>query len=263
MRIEIRRPLSCLYLLLLLLAGPSWGDDVVRFYYFDPDSPQHNLERLKIDMESLLEKTGLNIEFQPFAHVTDFNRSVKKNRPSFVFAPGWYFRSYGNQLRLRPLLRSVRGTRTSYRKLLITSRLTQTEKSAASRASLAMTSLGPESKIILNRILGGQNKLGIARFNIVEVPKDADAVFAAALRQVDFALVSESTFQQIKEINPKLIDSLTVVGESKPLAMPILGFIKDVASTDQRKIFKDFMISTQNSPAMRTLRIDGWSVPNE
>ncbi len=255
--------MNCLCLSLLLLAGQSWGDDVVRFYYFDPDSPQHNLERLKIDMESLLEKTGLNIEFQPFAHITDFNRSVKERRPSFVFVPSWYLRSYGNQLKLRPLLRSVRGTRTSYRKLLITSRLTPTNKGAAKRASLAMTNLGPNSNDFLNKILEGQKNLGISKFNIVEVPKDADAVFAAALRQVDFALVSESTFQQIKEINPKLIDSLTIVGESEPLAMPILGFLKDVASTDQRKIFKDIMISAKNSPAMRTLRIDGWSVPNE
>ncbi|MEW8209282.1 MAG: hypothetical protein AB2735_02400, partial [Candidatus Thiodiazotropha taylori] len=79
-----------LWLHLLIVPGQVTGDDGLRFYYFNPDSPQNNLGRLKSDMESLLEGFDLAIEFQPFAHLTDFDSRVRSDRPAFVFAPHWY-----------------------------------------------------------------------------------------------------------------------------------------------------------------------------
>ena len=245
------------------LPGSAHGDAALRFYYFNPDSPQHNLGRLKSDMESLLEGLGVPIEFQPFARLTDFNRGVRNDRPSFVFAPEWYLQRYAEELQFRPLLQSVRDAQNSYRKLLIARRQATKETIKSGRASLAMTSLGPGSTDILGRILLDDGDLSFDQLSIVEVPKDADAIFAAALGQVEVALVSQANLKQLQSINPRLIDSLQVLGESEPLAMPVLGYLEGAATVDQQNVFKKFMISTHDSPVMQTLRIDGWSVHDE
>lgn len=251
----------CLWL--LLIAGPTCADTSLRFYYFNPDSPQNNLVRLKNDMQNLLDGLGFSVEFQPFARLTDFDRGLRKDRPSFVFVPGWYLHRYGEELKLRPMLQSVRDNRRSYRKLLIASRRFFNGARIPPRASLAMTSLGPDSADILNGILSSDEILDTGNLNIVEVPKDADAIFAVALGQVDVALVSQASLKRLRAKNPRLIDSLKVLGESEPLAMPVLVVLEGAVATDRRNQFKRFMISTQDSPVMETLRIDGWSVHND
>ena len=134
----------CLFWLwLLVVPGVAFGDAGLRFYYFNPDSPQNNLGRLKSDMESLLEGLGVPIEFQPFAHLTDFDLRVREDRPAFVFAPHWYLKRYAEEIQFIPLMQSVRQARNSYRKLLVGRRSGTEEIDKPGRMTLAMTSLGP------------------------------------------------------------------------------------------------------------------------
>lgn len=263
MKSGIHNLIRGLCLCLLLLAGSVCADTTLRFYYFNPDAPQHNLERLKRDMETLLDKLGLAIEFQPFARLTDFNLGVHKDRPSFVFVPDWYLHSYGKALKLKPLLQAVRDRRQNYHKLLISARHSFEDLKESDRILLAMTSLGPDSMGVLSRIFPDEEALNINKIRIVEVPKDADAIFAAALNQVDVALVSQASLLHLQTINPRLIDSLQVLGKSKPLNMPVLGCLEDSASPEQQTIFRKFMMTTGSSQVMHALRIDGWSEHND
>jgi hypothetical protein len=244
---------------LLGFAHFAYPESKLHFYYFNPDSPQHNLGQLKSEMDTLLAKLDLPLEFQPFARLTDFRQRVKTDHPSFVFAPQWYVHQYARELGFEPLLQSERNAQVNYRKLLI-KRLDSTEAGETfSNTSLAMTSLGPESIAILQRIIDQSIPIKIESLNIVEVPKDADAVFAVALGQVEVALVSQASLLYLQHINPRLFQSLQVIGESKPLAMPILGYLDGASTKKQQEAFKRFMISTRGSTVMRALQIDGWS----
>ena len=91
------------------------------FYYFDPDSLQSNLTRLKHEMEHFLEKNDFYINFRIFAGYQDFHRELAINTPEFVFLPEWYFRKNKKHLGLIPLLQPVRNGQTTYRKILLTS----------------------------------------------------------------------------------------------------------------------------------------------
>ena len=252
-----------LSLCLIFLAGSVCADPVLRFYYFNPDAPQHNLERLKSDMEALLDSSGMELDFQPFARLTDFNRGVTNDRPSFVFAPDWYLHSYGRVQQLKPLLQAVRDQRQSYHKLLVSAKYSQKETIASERISLAMTSMGPGSIEILRTVFSDDDVVDLKKVRVVEVPKDVDAIFAVALTQVDMALVSQVSLQQFRAINPRLIDSLNILGRSRELELPILGYLEDSSSSEQIAMFRQFMIATGNSQVMRALRIDGWSEHNE
>lgn len=256
----VRTLIVALYLWVLIIPGSAFADSMLRFYYFNPDSPQNNLSRLKSDMASLFKGMGVQVEFQPFARLSDFDQGVRNDHPSFVFAPEWYLHRYANELNFSPLLQSVRNAQNSYRKLLIGRRHATGKVLQFGRASLAMTNLGPDSSDIIKRIEVADSTLNIEQLSIVEVPKDADALFAAALGQVEIALVSQTNLEQFHTINPKLVDSLQVLGESEPLKMPVLGYIEGASTVDQQNKFKKFMISTRESPVMKTLQIDGWSV---
>jgi hypothetical protein len=250
----------CLFwLCLLIMPGKVSGDDGLRFYYFNPDSPQNNLGRLKSDMESLLEAFDASIEFQPFTHLTDFDARVRSDRPAFVFAPHWYHERYGEEIRFIPLLQPVHREQNSYRKLLVARRDSTEEISIPERLTLAMTSLGPGSKLLLASMLNSDSFVAFDQLSIVEVPKDADAIFAAALGQVDVALVSQANMKLFRRINPRLIDSLQVISESTPVDLPVLGYIKGVVTVEQAEALKKFMLSSQTSSVMRTLQIEGWS----
>ncbi|MEW8348973.1 MAG: PhnD/SsuA/transferrin family substrate-binding protein [Candidatus Thiodiazotropha taylori] len=248
-----------LWLHLLIVPGQVTGDDGLRFYYFNPDSPQNNLGRLKSDMESLLEGFDLAIEFQPFAHLTDFDSRVRSDRPAFVFAPHWYLKRNADEIRFNPLLQSVHQQQNSYRKLLVARLGRDDEINRPERLTLAMTSLGPGSKQLLANMLNSDSFVAFDKLSIVEVPKDADAIFAAALGQVDVALVSKANMKLFRKINPRLIDSLKIISESTPIDMPVLGYIDGVVTKQQAAALKQFMFSSQNSTVMQTLQIEGWS----
>ncbi|MES9834267.1 MAG: PhnD/SsuA/transferrin family substrate-binding protein [Candidatus Thiodiazotropha sp. DIVDIV] len=251
---------SCLlWLWLLAFPGTLLGDDGLRFYYFNPDSPQNNLGRLKSDMETLLEGFSLPIEFQPFAHLNDFDSQVRKDQPAFVFAPHWYLKRYVDELGFMPLLQAVRHQRNDYQKLLVSKRNGDSEFPNSGRKTLAMTSLGPDSKELLSSILDVNELFNVDQLSIVEVPKDADAIFAAALGQVDVALVTQANLKLFQTINPKLIDSLRIYSEFAPVDMPVLGFIKGAVSEEQTNKLKKFMLSSKDSTVMHSLQIDGWS----
>lgn len=255
--------ISGLSLWLLILTGPAFADPALRFYYFNPDAPQYNLERLKGDMEMLLNSFEMAVDFQPFARLTDFNRSVRSDRPAFILFPDWYLHSYGDELQLKPLLQAVRDHSQTYHKILVSARYSNKDLLASERVSLAMTSFGPDSVEILRTIFPDDAVVDLEKVRTVEVPKDVDAIFAAALAQVDMALVSQVSLQQFRKVNPRLIDSLNLLGKSGAVDMPILGYLEDSSSAEQLAMFRQFMISTESSQVMRTLRIDRWSEHNE
>jgi hypothetical protein len=250
---------SLLWLWLMVIPGSLLGDAGLRFYFFSPDSPQNNLGRLKSDMESLLEGLDVSIEFQPFARLTDFDLQVREDRPAFVFAPHWYLRRYAGEIGFIPMLQSLREAQNSYRKLLVGRRNGHSGIKQPERMTLAMTSLGPGSKAVLRGLLKKNSVPNLDELSIVEVPKDADAIFAAALGQVDVALVSQANLKLFQTINPKLVDSLEVFSESTPVDMPVLGYIEGSVSEEQKEDLKHFMLSSQESTVMRTLQIEGWA----
>ncbi|MES9940088.1 MAG: hypothetical protein ABW104_01790 [Candidatus Thiodiazotropha sp. 6PLUC2] len=248
-----------LWLWLLIFPGALLGDSGLRFYYFNPDSPQNNLGRLKSDMEMLLRDFSISIEFQPFAHLNDFDQRVREDRPAFVFAPHWYLKRYVDELGFNPLLQAVRHQRNDYQKLLVSKRKGNSEFRKSGRKTLAMTSLGPDSKKLLSGILDASDLIDVDQVSIVEVPKDADAIFAAALGQVDVALVTQTNLKLFKSINPKLIDSLRVYSDFTPVDMPVLGYLDGAVTKEQSDQLIKFILSSQDSTVMRTLQIDGWS----
>jgi len=128
---KLRKFFACMFLFLLFLSGlfeqralchassHSFISSQPNFFYFNPDSSQTNLGRLKREMDAFLKEASLDFTFQPFARQRDFENQIREMHPAFVLLPYWYYQIHGSELKLEPLLSPVRNGMITYTKMLM------------------------------------------------------------------------------------------------------------------------------------------------
>lgn len=249
---------------LIVLWGGSTFSEASQpdFYYFNPDSSQSNLGRLKQEMDSFFSQAGCSFSFQPFAHQVDLDRKLREKRPAFLFAPDWYLKKYGRQLKLKAFLRPVRKGKSSYRKVLMITKTSDITANDLEDNSLAMTSMGPGGAAILNKIMFSAKGVDAEELDTVIVPKDTDAVIALALGQVDMALVVKENLEQIARINPRIMNAVRPLIESAPIPMPVICYLEGAASPSDiqklKEVFLDAGKKQMRAKIMEMLQIDKW-----
>jgi len=232
------------------------------FYYYNPDSPQSNLGRLKREFDTFLSENNFPYTFQPFTHFADFHRVISEKRPSFILVPNWYYRQYGKQLGLRPLLVPVRNGTTTYKKTLLISPGVSTGINDYDIISFAMTTMGPDGATDVLRELITDELVSLQQLNIINVPKDLDAILALVLGQVKMALVAQDNLQVISDVNPRITQRIQKLDRTITVPMPILCYLEDVLSAeDVKQVTEKFMGMAAEHPRnkiMEMLQIDDW-----
>ena len=232
------------------------------FYYFSPDSPQSNLGQLKSEFETYFSNNNFSYNFQPFTHFVDFHRLSTERRPSFILVPAWYVRKYGKELGLHPILVEVRNGSTSYKKILLVSKTSPAELHDNDIVPLAMTSMGPNDQTPAIKELAASHLINVQQLNIINVPKDLDAILALVLGQVKMALVAQDNLQIISSVNPRITQAIQKLDKSITVSMPVLCYLEGrVGSDDVEKLVNTFKRMTTEKPRnkiMEMLQIDDW-----
>lgn len=254
-----------LLLAVMVLYGVAWVQShAAMLYYFNPDSPQSNLSRLKRDMDDFLSKAKFPISFQPFTHLVDFEQQFKGMPPAFIFVPQWYIDKYGAKMKLQPLLVPVHKGETSYRKILLKTKHPNKDFAKSASITLAMTSMGPDGDTMLRNTLFSPYGVPADKINPIIVPKDSDALFALALGQVDMALVVKNNLDQIASLNPNILRTVYPLMESEPIPMPVLCYVEGVATSEHIEEIKALFINGKakknRSTIMEMLQINEWQV---
>lgn len=231
-------------------------------YYFNPDSAQTNLGRLKLEMDTFFDRSGYAVSFQAFSYQTDFDHKIKKQQPQFLYVPEWYIKKYGSTLKIKPFLVPVYKGETSYRKVLLVAKTSTITIDSIVNRSLAMTSMGPDSEVILNQILFPDTPYKSGAFNPVIVPKSTDALFALTLGQVDLALVVKEHMETFKKLLPTIIDSVKPLTVSEPIPMSMLCYSEELIKPSDVEKMKNIMLRDDSKKArnkiMELLQIDEW-----
>lgn len=234
------------------------------FFYFNPDSTQSNLSRLKGEMDKVLSEHSTTITFQPFARLIDFDRKVKEDQPAFLFLPTWYLEQNDNQQKFEPLLVPYRNGVSTYKKVLLVPHDSLTTMENLTGKTMAMTSMGPNSLTFLNKTLFSQHGIDSKLLSIVTTTKDSDALFALALRQVDATFVSMDNMAQIGKINPRILQTVRPLCESPPIPLPILCYTKGKVTPSEiaamKKIFLENSEGKNFIHLMEMLQIDAWEI---
>ncbi len=240
----------------------SAQSETIGFFFFNPDSSQSNPIRLKREMDSTLSLLEFPVSFQSFTHLNDFQKQFTESKPGLLFVPDWFLQRHQQQHNLQPLLRPVHRGSDTYRKVLLTAQEQSGDTATTNGKSLAMTPLGPAEVELLNEILFAENGQTANGLNIIHVPKDSDALFALALQQVDFALVSRTNLEAMTIQNPNLVKLVRPLAETAPIPNPVLCYVKDKISADQLRAAKNLFLSIpQKAPGnnvLEMLHIDDW-----
>ena len=230
------------------------------FYYFNPDSPQSNIARLKREMDAFLRQIDFSLSFTPFARFNDFNHFTRKAPPNLVLLPRWYWEEKRDDMQLVPLLAPVRNGSASYRKLLLVPRHSDLSLEDLSKKTLAMTFMGGDCARRLNRLFFSRHGITVDTLNVVVTPKDSDALFALVLGQVDMALVSEENLVIISRANPKIGESVKTLVRSAPIPLPVLCYRKGTLSREDIDQVKRLFLGSdkRRNTIMEMLQFDGW-----
>lgn len=247
----------------LCLVKPAGSADHAEnfvFYYFNPDSSQSNLARLKSEMDICLGRLDPALTFQPFTHQVDFNRKIQEGAAALVFLPYWYLQKHAETLGLRPLLIPVRNHKTSYRKTLLVGRNSGLTLNNLGGAALAMTPMGVSSSESLKELLRLERAFPAEKIRVVLVPKDSDALFALALGQVDMALVAEENLEMISRINPRIAQAVRPLLATSPIPLPVLCYREGKMPMEKIERLKKAILEDRVTAEQfkEILQIDDW-----
>ncbi|GAB4346495.1 MAG: hypothetical protein Kow0089_23870 [Desulfobulbaceae bacterium] len=239
------------------------------FYYFNPDSVQSNFSLLAKGFTRFLEGAGFDATFQAFAQKSDFDRKVKEKKPGIVLVPSWYYQQYGESLGLVPLLVSLENGRPDYRKVLLVRKTRPYTLEELEGKTVAMTTMGPKTEELLSNTYFKNLGLDFSAMNIIITPKDADALYALALGQVDAALVGQATLDLVGGANSRLLDITQKVASSSPVPAPLLCVVSgSLDRAEIERLQKVFLEGRSGKGAggdlpnyMEMLKINGWQKP--
>lgn len=250
--------LSCFFSLIFTV----YAEAKFNFYYFNPDSVQSNFSLLTKGFSSFFQAEGMNASFQAFTQMGDFDRKVKEERPALVLVPSWYFQQHGDALGLEPLLMPLENGKPNYTKILLVRKADPFTVQELKGRTVAMTTMGPDTEEQLTNTLFKEQGLDFAAMNIIITPKDADALYALALGQVDAALVGQSTLNAVGSANKNIMGVIQELAASAPVPMPLLctvtGTMPEIEIARLKKKFQEGGAGDLLPGYMQMLNINGW-----
>lgn len=256
---------SCLLFILgslFSLILTVYGAAKFNFYYFNPDSVQSNFSQLTKGFSHFFNQHGVDASFQAFTQKGDFDRKVREERPALVLVPSWYFQQYGKALGLQPLLTSLENGRPNYTKVLLVRKSEPFTVQQLKGRTVAMTTMGPDTEGVLSNTFFRDQGVDFTAMNIIETPKDADALYALALGQVDAALVGRSTLETVGSANQNITAGIKEIAASAPVPMPLLctlpGTMDAVRIAQLKQKFQDGGKDGSLPGYMKMLNINGW-----
>jgi ABC-type phosphate/phosphonate transport system substrate-binding protein len=252
---------AIMHIPILLSSNPSIAGGP-QLYFFNPDSAQSNLGQLKHEMETYFDRSGYPVSFQAFSHQTDFDAKINERQPEFLFAPEWYIKKHGQELKIKPFLVPVYKGATTYHKVLLVANGSRITLDSAGYHSLAMTTVGPDTMAFLSHVLFPVHSEKMCLFRPVIVPKSSDALFALFLGQVDSALVVQEHLLNLKKMLPRIIGGVRPLALSKPLPMPMLCYSEKLVEPSDVEKFKSIFLGEKNNMIrknlLESLQIDEW-----
>ncbi|MCB2180820.1 MAG: phosphate/phosphite/phosphonate ABC transporter substrate-binding protein [Desulfobulbaceae bacterium] len=234
----------------------------LEFYYFNPDCVQSNLSQLSSGFNSLFKKFGLDAGFQAFAHKRDFDQRLKERPPDLILVPSWYFEQYGKALGLTPLLTSLENGKPSYTKYLLVRKDFGLSVKELKGKTVAMTTMGANAEELLNTNYFKDQGVDFSAMNIIITPKDADALYALLLGQVDAALVGQATLDTIDSVGLRTLEGTKRLMASSPVPTPLLcvlpGSVDKVEVAQMKNILLKKSEKNPSAELMDKLYINDW-----
>jgi hypothetical protein len=223
----------------------SLFSETKKIYFYTTESNINNFKSLKISFDKYLKKFG-DFEFQPFRDQKTFEKYLK-DKDSIVILSSWHYKNIAKSYNLEAkLIAEKKGSVTD-------SQILVGYKNIPYRGVVASAYNKKYSKELLKELLSWKSK----KLSILTVPKEIDALMSVGFRMSKFAIVSECSFNLLKEVNPYLAKNLKVYAKSEPKYRMIVAENKIRENSKEiMNIFKKMNLSHTGSTILGQLRVE-------
>lgn len=253
--------LGLLLVLLSTVAEVRGGESTPKqLIYFDPDSAQGNLGRLKDEMNQFMEQHDLDIQVQPVARIDSFEQLIAQHNSLYLVVPLWYLNENGGALSLTPLLSPQTDGLPEYHKVIVVRQDSLLQPAELKNKKMAMAAINRDAaRKELDKALFSRHGLDTTAPQFILTSRDYDSLIALLLGRVDAAVVVKGSLSRLATVNPAMIQRLKTIAESAALPTPVLclrGAPPDTATA----IIKVFTNQEQQEKFMRILGFDSWEL---
>jgi hypothetical protein len=239
-----------------LLCSVSAAPERIIIYFYSAETNINNFKSLKMEFDSYLSEFG-DYEFQPFSDRETFETHVKDKPRSLLLVSSWHYTNIYQEYALSPVLVGQRNGQSSQKRILVALG-NATDSDVVKAGQIASASSVPHTINILSSMF--QEDEASATFKILSVPKDIDALMSVGFGMAQSAVITESSFESLKTINPSLHKKLNIVAESEETLLLIVAAPEDFVPEAQEliSIIENMADDPNGEKRMRMLGLDGW-----
>lgn len=248
---------------ILLQAAPLCAASFYTVYFYNPESNVYNFTSLKTQIDIYLKRFG-PYRFQPFNSRDMFEQELAKNTNGIVLVSSAHYRILQKTTALQPVLTGVVNGKTTQRKVLSTKKNIE-ELNELRGFSIASSGRDDYTHTTLTKMLGKKHRQLLGSFQILNVPKDIDALISVGFGMADVALTTEESIAMLMQINPRLHKKLAILakGEATLLMIAAIPEQHDPAIRSLLKIIQNMPHTPAGGKRISMLGIDSWKELDE
>ena len=256
-----KRFFAILTMAVLFLAGLSafcvisFGEGKIKIYFYSTETNINNFKSLKMEFDRYLSKFG-PYEFQPFSSRDVFEKQVKGKENCLLLLSSWHYSNIHQKYALTPALTGLRNGKKYQKRIVVTSRKSA-DIVAGKPGLVASASSLQYTNSALNSMFQGKYT---HPFKVLTVPKDIDALMSVGFGMAKMAFASESAFDELKLINPRLSSKMKVMAEGEETLGLILALPQGFKGNSQQTIhmIKNMSMDADGKRRIRMLGLDSW-----
>ena len=256
-----RRTLTKLALLVALVLTTSIAHSSQRrILFYEPDANYHAIAQITQWFNQYLASSNLGYTFQPVQNAKDFEMQLSNRNVAFVIVSSTYLRE--TDAKLTPLLVPANDEDVYYRKVLVAKEGTTASALTGKNIAAALSGGNRTAAITALKTELKQASTPVTPGMVVPVAKDIDALFALTFGHVQGALVTPSSLDVLKKVNPNAAASVKAIYESDPILRAPLAAVNSRVNADERERFIKTLQSmyqdTNGRKVMSSLAFNGW-----
>jgi hypothetical protein len=245
------------WVLLFSLMPSALAQEKTMIYFYSAESNITNFKVLKMEFDSYLMDFGA-YEFQPFSDRDAFEKQIKGKAQCLLLLSSWHFTNIYKDYALKPVLVGIVNGKKYQKRLLVT-----IDKAAALESvktgQIASASSVQHTRSTLQEMFKVPQETG-ENLKILTVPKDLDALMSVGFGMAKSALITESSLEKLKTVNPPLYNKMNVVAESAESLLLIVAVPESFAQDAEPLItlLQKMAATPEGKSKIKLLGFDDW-----
>jgi hypothetical protein len=244
--------LPVLAIAIALAQSPGAPAKQHQILFYDPDANYTDMAAISTAFAGVLDRLDDGWSFQAVQQREAFELLASRPEAEFAFVSTAYLRG-APSIKLTPLLVPSSQGDIYYRKQLVGKGQATTHDLVGKNIAVS----GQADDVAVHEL----TTLGIADPLLLAVPKDVDALMALYFGQADGALVTPSSIEVFRRVNPKAVAAFRVVLETKKILRSPFCALEHASKDSQATIVRvlaHLADTPEGRSIMRYVAFDGW-----